>query len=220
MIITRLRRLATGSVLVIGFAAGAFAATNTANDPNDRFDLKKLPSGTYAVDKNHANAVWMVNHLGFSNYPGRFDSIDGSLKFNTKDPTKSVLDIKIDTASIDTASAKLKEHLLGKDWFDTATYPTITFKSTKIEKLTDRTGKVTGDLTLHGVTKPVTLDVTFNGGAVNPISSAPTLGFSARGELKRSDFGMTSYVPMIGDTVSLMIESEFSQPPKDKKPRP
>ena len=212
MIITRFQKLAAGSVLMIGLTAGAWAATESVVEPlGQTFDLTKIAGGTYAMDPHHAQVVFMINHLGFSAIVGRFNKAEGTLDFDPKDATKSALSVTIDPASIDTTSDELDEHLTKKDFFDVAAYKTITFKSTKVEKLSDRTGRVTGDLTMHGITKPVTLDVTFNGGGKHPMSKSPALGFSARGELKRSDFNITKYDNVVGDRVGLIIECEFIQ---------
>ena len=117
----------------------------------------------------------------------------------------------------DTNLAELVKKLVGADWFDAAKFPSATFVSTKVEKTSATKGKVTGDLTIHGVTKPVVLDVTFNGAGQNPIAAVPQLGFSATTKIKRSDFGVAQYIPMVGDEVTLTIESEF-QLPADTKP--
>ncbi|MGE3919200.1 MAG: YceI family protein [Hyphomicrobiaceae bacterium] len=217
MIITRFRRLATSSVLVIGLGASALAAQSVIEPKGQVFDPAKLAGGDYTLDPTHANVGFMVSHLGMSAYPGRFDSVTGSLTFNNADLVKSTLSVTIDAASVNVVSKKLTDHLQNSDFFDVKKYPEITFKSTKVEKIDDKTGRVTGDLSLHGVTKPVTLDVTFNGGTRNPMSSESILGFSARGEINRSDFGMTYIPKFVGDRVAIVIEAEFVQP-KSKRP--
>ena len=169
------------------------------------------------IDNSHTNVLFGLSHMGFSQYYGRFNVITGTLEFDAKAPEKSKLDVKIDIASIDTNSAELEKKLVGADWFDAAKFPSATFVSTKVEKTSATKGKVTGDLTIHGVTKPVVLDVTFNGAGQNPIAAVPQLGFSATTQIKRSDFGVAQYVPMVGDEVTLTIESEF-QLPADTKP--
>jgi polyisoprenoid-binding protein YceI len=131
------------------------------------------------------------------------------MNFDAKAPEKSTLTVTIPIESIDTNHAELEGKLKGAEWFDAAQFPTATFTSTSIEKLSDTTGKVTGNFTLHGITKPVTLDVTFNGAGSNPFSNKPMLGFSAKGAIKRSDFGISQFIPMVGDDVSIAIESEL-----------
>ena len=193
--------LAASTIALTSACALAFNAPSTA--------LDGVPSGAYVIDPGHTSVNFGISHLGFSSYQGRFNTIAGSLNFDAKAPEKSSLTVTIDAASIDTNHTELEGKLKGADWFDTAKFPTATFPSTKVEKLTDTTGKLTGDLTLHGVTKPVTLDVTFNGAGNNPFANVPQLGFSAKGSIKRSDFGIAQYLPAIGDEVSIMIESEL-----------
>jgi polyisoprenoid-binding protein YceI len=167
------------------------------------------PSGTYSMDASHTSVLFSVSHLGFSHYFGRFNTAEGTLEYDAANPENSKIDVKITVASIDTNNEVLEKKLVSDSWFDAEKFPTATFTSTKVEKLTESTGKVTGDLTLHGVTKPVTLEVTFNGGGVNPFINAPQLGFSARGLIKRSEFGITEYVPMVGDDAALTLETEL-----------
>jgi len=175
--------------------------------------LAGTPSGTYTLDKTHANIIFGINHLGFSTYYGRFDNFDATLTFDAKDPTKSSLNVTIDTASTNTNNKVLEDKLDSKVFFNTAQFPKATFVSKKLEKTSDTTGKLTGDLTLLGVTKPVTLDVTFNASGLNPFSKSHTLGFGATGMIKRSDFGMKEYLPAVGDEVVLQIQAEFAQAP-------
>lgn len=191
--------------LAIAFGSAAAHAQEVTRN------LTEIPGGKYKLDGSHANVVFLISHAGFSTYVGRFNTVEGNLKFNTTKPTKSTLSVVIDANSVDTISDALDEHLRKADFFEVEKYPTIKFKSTKIEKIDDQTGKVTGDLTLHGVTKPVTFDVTFNGGGVFGPTKAYRVGFSARTAIKRSDFGMTTYLQFLGDDVSLIIEAEFTQ---------
>jgi polyisoprenoid-binding protein YceI len=169
--------------------------------------LDNTPSGTYTLDPTHANILFSISHLGYSHYYGRFDKIDGALKFDAKAPETSSVNITTDINSIDTNNAKLEGEL--KEWFEATKFPTATFTSVKVEKLSATTGKLYGNLTLHGVTKPVILDVTFNGAGIFPMMNVPAIGFSAHTIIKRSDFGIGQYIPMVGDEVTLTIEAEF-----------
>ncbi|MGY0714398.1 YceI family protein [Azospirillum argentinense] len=162
----------------------------------------------YKLDPAHTAVVFIVDHLGFSKAVGSFNTVAGELAFDKDAADKSSLSVTIDTASIDTNHAKRDEHLKSPDFFNVKEFPKLTFKSTKIEKTGDKTGKLHGDLTLLGVTKPVILDVTFNKDGVSPASKQETVGFSARGTIKRSDFGMKYGVPNIGDDIQIIIESE------------
>lgn len=199
-----MRTLLLRSLLIAMLAAPALAAPSTS--------LEGLKAATYQLDKSHASIVMGVSHLGFSTYLLRFNEFDATLNFNPDFVEDSKLSVTIDLASIDSDDAVLKKKLLSKDFFDAANYPKAAFVSTKIEKLSATTGRVTGNLTLHGVTKPVTLEVTFNGHGPMPMGESVTvIGFSARGAVKCSDFGLTTYLPHVGDTVSLLIETEFHQ---------
>ncbi len=176
------------------------------------------PAGAYTVDHSHASVVFEVNHLGFSHYTAGFDKLDGKLAFDPANPAAMTVEATIDVASLDvnTPPAGFLDELLGTMFFDAKQFPTITFKSTKVEPTGPATAKVTGDLTLHGVTKPVTLDATFNGGWSANAYDGNRVGFSAKGVLKRSDFGMGVGLPAPGttmgvfDDVDVAIEAEFS----------
>lgn len=162
----------------------------------------------YKLDPAHTAVVFIVDHLGFAKAMGRFNTFAGELSFDKDAADKSSLSVTIDTTSVDTNHAKRDEHLKSPDFFNAKEFPKMTFKSTKIETTGDKTGKLHGDLTLLGVTKPVVLDVTFNKDGVSPASKQETVGFSARGTIKRSDFGMKYGVPNIGDDIQIIIESE------------
>lgn len=200
-------------------AAVMFAALATAPAyANDMTAWKDMPAGIYTVDKTHASLIWKVSHAGLSNYTARFKSYDAEINFDPADITKSSVTAKIDPATLETdyvatAEKDFNKNLITKEeWFNAGKFPEITFKSTKIEVTGENTGKIHGDLTFLGVTKPVTLDATFNGAyALQPFSKKPAMGFSATGSLNRSDFGMSTYVPMIGDKVDIIIEAEFAK---------
>jgi polyisoprenoid-binding protein YceI len=187
--------------------------------------LEAQPSGAYELDTKHASLHWKISHLGLSNYTARFDSLSGSLQYDAKNPLASRVEIKVDPASVNTGLADFDQKLKGEGYFDVAKFPEIKFVSTKLDMVAtpDTTpkqvkGKMTGDLTFLGVTKPVTLDVTFNGGVFNKYAGAHALGFSATTTLKRSDFGLTTLLPAVGDDVTLVIEVEFlHQDPKKKQ---
>jgi len=176
------------------------------------------PAGTYAIDKAHTNLSFRVSHLGFSHYTSDFDKVDGKLNFDPANPSAMTVEATIDPKSLDLNSppAGFHEQLLSKTWLDAAAFPTITFKSTKVEVTGPRTANVTGDLTLHGVTKPVKLAATFNGGYAANAFDGARIGFSANGVLKRSDFGIAYGLPAPGtnmgvsDNVAFTIETEFS----------
>ena len=185
----------------------------------------EAPAGTYKLDKAHANLEFRVSHMGFSNYTARFASFDAELTLDPKNPTASSVTATIDPRSL-TLPAPPKgfvEELLNEKWLGAAKFPQMTFKSTKVELTGANTAHITGDLTLKGVTLPVTLDATFNGGyAGNPFDPNARIGISAKGALKRSDFGVKEGVPPpgsnmgVGDNVDIIIEAEFNGPAQTK----
>jgi polyisoprenoid-binding protein YceI len=198
------------AALSLGFMIIALGG-NAARAQAVTQDIAQVPAGKYKLDGSHANVIFLVSHGGYASYVGRFNTLEGDLKLNVKDPTKSTVSVTIDAKSVDTPVEALDEHLRKADFFDVEKYPEIKFKSTKIERIDDKTGKVTGNLTLLGVTKPVTLDVTFNGGGLFAPMNAYKTGFSARASIKRSEFGMNKFLGFLGDEVSLIIEAEFMQ---------
>jgi len=165
----------------------------------------------YKLDPAHMSVAFIVNHLGFSNVIGRFNTASGDVAFDKDAVQNSTLKVSIDTASVDTAHAKRDEHLRSPDFFNAKEFPQMTFKSTKIEKTSDKSGKLYGDLTLLGTSKPVVLDVTFNKEGVSPATKLETVGFSARGKIKRTDFGMKYGAPYISDEIELLIEAEATK---------
>lgn len=172
-------------------------------------DLTGVPSGKYVLDPTHTNVVFRISHLGYSGYIGRFNKISGTLTFDSAQVEKSALNVAIDPKSIDVNHEKLEGELIGPQVLDTGNFPDIKFVTTSAEKISDSTGRIMGNLTLHGVTKPIMLEVTFNGAGKNPMSNKAMLGFSATGKIQRSDFGIVAWAPMIGDDIDITIETEF-----------
>ncbi len=166
---------------------------------------------TFGADKAHTDIVFLVKHLGFSSTIGKFEDFDVTLVFDKDAPEKSQLDVVIRPASVNTSVPPLDAHMRNKDFFDVENHPEARFVSKTIEVTGENTGKVTGDFTMLGITKPLTLDVTFNKGGIHPMKKTETVGFSARGTIKRSDYGMGYGVPAIGDNVNLIIEYEAFQ---------
>lgn len=162
----------------------------------------------YELDKVHTQIFFSVSHLGFSHSHGRFLDFDGHFTFDRTKPENSNVEVKIRTNGLEMNDNAWNEHLKGKDFFNVAQYPEMNFKSTGIKILTDKTADITGDLTMMGVTKPVTLHVTYNKSDKFPFGDHYVSGFSATGMLKRSDFGMKGFIPAVSDEVELMIEVE------------
>ena len=177
----------------------------------------QMPAGIYGADKTHTSLTWKVSHVGLSNYTARFKDVNADLKYDPSDVTKSTLVATVNPASIETDygvqnGRDFNKELKEDKWFNVAKFPEIKFVSTSIEKTGDTTALIHGNLTLLGVTKPLTLNATFNGAfASQPFSKKPTLGFSASGVVKRSDWGLSTYAPMIGEEVTIQIETELAK---------
>jgi len=174
-------------------------------------EVAALPEGAYRLDPDHATILFKIDHLGFSKLVGRFDRFDSTLDFDPEAPEAATLVVTIDPASINLGVPAFDQDLPGPSWLDVERYPQARFESQGIAITGEDTGTVTGDLTLHGVTAPVTLDVTFNGGGSSLLTGAYTLGFSAQGSLLRSTFGLGAFAPAIGDEVVLEIHAEFAR---------
>lgn len=183
-----------------------------------------LPAGKYTLDRSHASLLFRVNHLGFSMYTARFVKFDAQLEFDPKNLDQSQLNVEVEATSLETdfptpEVLDFNKELQGKDWFYTEKFPTMTYKSTKVTVVGERQMKVDGLLTLKGVSKPVVLDVTLNGGWKGiPQDPNARVGFSAHAKLNRSDFGISFGIPPAGtnmgvsDAVDIIIETEFSGP--------
>jgi len=197
--------------------AEAAATPAAAQAPSD------APAGEYTMDLAHTSVNFRLSHMGLSHYTARFTKADGKLAFDPANPAAQSVTATIDANSLQTNypdAAKLDfDAEIEKEFLETAKFPQITFKSTKVEPTGPRAAKVTGDLTLHGVTKPVTLDATFNGGfpAGGMDPAGARIGFSAKGTFKRSDFGIAFGIPApgttmgVGDEIEVTIESEFTK---------
>jgi len=181
-----------------------------------------VPAGAYTVDKAHTSLIFRVNHLGFSMFTGRFTRLDANLQFDPAKLASSRVDVTIDPRSIETdnAPAGFLQTLAGKDWLDADRFPQMTFRTRSVAVTGPVTFRLNGELTLHGVTKPLVLDAHYNGGyAGHPYDPHARVGFSAHGSFKRSDFGVSYGVPApgssfgVGDEVAVTLESEFSGPP-------
>lgn len=167
----------------------------------------------YQLEKTHVDLLFSIDHLGFTKKHGSFRELDATLQYDAAHPEKSQVSVTAKTDSIDTGFAPRDQDLKGDKFLDVAKYPEMKFMSTKVIPGPNQTLLVEGDLTLHGVTKPVTLHATLNKAAPNPFDKKPTLGFSATGSLKRSDFGISTFLPMIGDVVTITIDAEFNRNP-------
>ena len=170
-----------------------------------------VTAGRYAVEPGHTRVQFTVSHMGFTNWYGDLTGASGHLTYDPKNPAASQVDVTLPVASVSTTNAKLDDELRSAQWLDAGAYPTIRFVSTRVVRRGPRAGTITGNLTFHGVTRPVTLNAVFNGAGTDPIAKAYTAGFDATTTIRRSDFGVKTYVPLIGDQVDLRISAAFTK---------
>ncbi len=162
----------------------------------------------YKFDPHHTSVVWTANHFGFSNPSGKFSEVEGDLVLDEKNPSKSQVNVTIKMANLFTGYSNFVNHLKRADFFNVEKYTTATFVSKKVVITGKNTAKITGDLTLVGVTKPITLTAKLNKLDTSPITQKRTAGFTATAVIKRSDFGIDYAVPSVSDNVKLLIEAE------------
>lgn len=193
-------KLMLRSIVIAGFFGAALSGAALAADQ------------PYHADLAHTQILFAVNHMGKSTMHGTFKSFTVDLKFDPKAPAKTSVSAVIDASSVDTGFGPRDTHLKSPDFFDVAKFPNLTFKSTKVDVTGADTAKVTGDLTMLGVTKPVTFDAKLSGQGPG-MMGATVYGFSLSGTLKRSDWGMTKFTPALGDDVAFIIESEVNNAP-------
>jgi polyisoprenoid-binding protein YceI len=192
-------------------AAAVLLSTPALAQTAPNTDPAAVPAGTYALETSHARVVFSLSHMGFSTWYGDFSGTTGTLTLDPKNAAAAALAVTIPVASVSTTNAKVDSELKAANWLDATQFPTITFKSTKVTLTGATTAQVAGDLTLHGVTRPVVLDATFKASGVNMLTKAFTVGFEVKGRIKRSDFGVKTYVPLIGDDVDLTISAPFEK---------
>ena len=162
----------------------------------------------YEFDKSHTHIAFYVNHLGFSDMLGLMTSYNGSYQFDEKHPEQSAVDVTLKPTGIHTSSEILDHVLQGENFFNSDKFPEIHFVSTSVKVTGDKTGDINGNLTMLGVTKPITLHVHFNKADYQPVTNLYISGFNAETTLKRSDFGMSYGIPMVGDEVRVEISTE------------
>ncbi|AMV14395.1 YceI family protein [Legionella pneumophila serogroup 1] len=162
---------------------------------------------TLTLDNQHTYVLWKVKHLGFSTQAGKWYA-SGQLVLDKDNPQQSKVNVTIKVDDIVTGIPELDKHLKGKLFFDTKQFPTATFASNRVEVMGKNKAKVYGMLTLHGVTKPIILNVILNKAGINLLNDRETAGFSATTSLKRSDYGIKALIPEVGDDVEIEIEAE------------
>ncbi len=199
------------------FIAVPLLAQSAPSAPGAK-DVARVTAGNYTADPGHTLIGWRVDHLGFNDYFGIFGSVSGTLSLDPKNPNAAKVDMTIPVGKVTTASAGLTDHLLragkdgGKADFFGPAPADAKFVSTKVEA-TGTTAKITGDLTLNGVTKPVVLDAEFSGAGTTPamMGGKETVGFHAKTTIKRSDFGVNYGIPFVSDAVALDITVAFEK---------
>lgn len=169
----------------------------------------QVRSGSYVLDSAHGKITWSVDHMGFSTYVGQFTDVTANLDLNVRNPGASKLDASVQTGSVGTFHDGLDKHLKTADFLDTAKFPTAQFNATGIRLVDRDSAKISGNLTLHGVTKPIVIDADFNQAGINPVDKQYSLGFDGEAKIKRSDFGINYGLPLLGDEVTLHLEAEF-----------
>jgi len=197
-------RLLTLVALLTVAALSASAAANT--------DPAAVQPGTYAIEPSHTRVLFAVDHFGTSTWYGDFTHVSGTLKLDPRNIAASEVTVSVPTDSLSTTNADLDETLKSADWFNVESFPTMTFKSTRVTSTGPGRASIEGDLTLHGVTRPVVLQARFKGAAgPNAILRAYQIGFDIRGKIKRSDFGLRKYLATVGDDVDLIISAPFNR---------
>ena len=196
--------LITAALLLAAAPAPIFSA-------NAAPAVSPVQSGSYAVETYHTRVQFSVDHMGFSTWYGDFSGVTGALELDAKAPRNSQVSISIPVASISTTNAKLDGELRAADWLDAERFPAIRFISSHVVPTGHGHARILGTLTMHGVSRPVVLEASLHGAGTNPMSKATTVGFDATAHIKRSDFGVTKYVPMIGDNVDIRISAAFEK---------
>ncbi len=214
-------KLWTAALAALALTACSQPATKAPEPPAPV--TVEAPSGAYTLDANHTTVTVRAQHFGLAHYQLRFNRVSGSLNFNAENPTQSTVEVTVDTTSLDTPYSGDRDfdaELQNSEWLDSAGSPTATFRSTSVESTGPNTARVTGDLTIRGQTHPATLDVTYNASWRQHPMGMPIsgIGFSARGTIQRSQYGLNVLQPTAGgnngvsDQVELVIEAEFNRP--------
>ena len=196
--------------LTAAVAAALLTAVSVGAQVPGAPDTSRVAAGTYAVDPRHTQVVWTLNHLGFTVFTGIVGGATGTMTLDPANPAVATVSIEVPLSGMTTPVPALNDHLKSADYFDTGKFPTATFKSTSVT-ISGTKAKIDGTLTLHGVSRPVILDARFVGAGTNPLTKKATVGFDATTMIKRSDFGMTTALPALGDDVDLHIAAAFER---------
>lgn len=205
----------TRSTLAVAFALGlcampVMAQTQPATDRQNTAAV--VPAGTYRLDPDHTQVIWSVDHMGFSRLYGMVGGMSGTLELDPARPSAAVLRVDIQLSGLTVTSPGFAQHLRTADFFDVAKFPTARFVSRSVTVQGEQ-ATITGDLTVRDVTRPIVLNARFYGAGTNPMNKAQTVGFSAKAQIKRSDFGLGYGAPAISDAVDLEITAAFEKAP-------
>jgi polyisoprenoid-binding protein YceI len=187
----------------------AAAAPAIAQQPGAP-QVSRVEAGAYSVDKAHTQVIWTVNHLGVSALWGAIGASGGTLQIDPAKPAAAKVNITFSPAELISTSPAFTKHLQSADFFDVEKFPTITFTSTAVQ-VSGTSAKITGNLTVKGITKPVTVDAKFYGAGPNPMSKKLNIGFSGKAHIKRSDFGIGYGGPAVADDLELNITAAFEK---------
>ncbi|MBO9575252.1 MAG: YceI family protein [Sphingobium sp.] len=199
---------ALSALLLISASGVALAQPGAPAAPAMSADPATVAAGTYSIDPNHSQVLFTYQHMGLTFNMGLLSGATGSLTIDPKSPNGAKLSVSVPINTLKSTIAKLDEEFQSKMFFDAAQFPTATFESTSVA-VSGKTAKIAGNLTIHGVTKPATIDATFLAGGANPMSKKPTMAFNGTTTIKRSDFGLGLGVPMVADQVKLNITVQF-----------
>lgn len=206
-----MRKILIPAAALIAIAGGSVLIAQAPPAAPGSKDAAKVTGGTYTIDGGHTQIVFAYDHMGFTNNMGVIAMPTGTLTLDPKAPAAAKVSVDIPVANLKTGVPKLDEHLMKPDFFDSAKFPTAKFVSTGVKPEGATGAEITGNLTIKGVTKPVTLDAEFYGAGKAPAMAGgkENVGFVATGSIKRSDFGMGYGVPMVGDAIELKIIAGF-----------
>lgn len=199
------------AAMLIGFTGVAGAQDAPAGMPGVA-ETARISGGSYAVDPDHSQITWTVDHMGFSPLSGMFGNMSGTLTLDPKAPDASSVEIVIPVEGLVVTSEGFGKHLASAELFDAEKFPNATFKSGKVT-VDGTKATIEGELTIRDVTKPIVLEAVFFGAGVNPMDQKENVGFTATGTLKRSDFGLGFAAPVVADEVTLNIVGAFHKAP-------
>jgi polyisoprenoid-binding protein YceI len=205
-----MRKFLIPAAALIAVAGGSVVIAQGAGTPGTK-DVAKVTGGTYQVEPSHTQIVFAYDHMGFTNNMGVVTMPTGTLTLDKANPAASKVSIEVPIANLTTGIPALNEHLAKPEFFDAAKFPTATFVSTGVKTDGPTGATITGNLTIKGITKPVTLDAEFYGAGANPMNKKENIGFIATGTIKRSDYGMAMAVPMVADNIELKIIAAFQK---------